>query len=314
MAILPAPSSLPAEVSTINATFYEDILLGRPAVGSTAGSRDPGFDIFIPIGGAASKPLVIYFHAGGFTSGTEDELWLVPDRRTFLEELIVADIAVATVKYRLVEVDEPPENVSLSLNDAVSAVQYMRFHATELGIDKARVACTGKSAGSGISMFLCGKDFQLTNNTSYRGESSRPNLVACRRPQPLDVVRWERYFTSFTFEDMLAFQDITDLCYAFYGLVPPIGPGNRSAFLTDEIRAFRRNLDTIQNFNPAGIHFHVVNSDSTAEPTTLDALIHHPNFSQKWKDIADEVGGITFDYYTSEPPTEEDYDFIINNI
>ena len=90
-------------------------------------------------------PLVIYIHGGGFRAGDKSTI----DRER-LRLLLDAGFAVASINYRLSDTAREPAYML----DGARAVQFLRANAERWGIDPARVAATGNSAGGGISMWL----------------------------------------------------------------------------------------------------------------------------------------------------------------
>ncbi len=82
------------------------------------------------------KPAVLYFPGGGFTSA---------DHEKFLEmryALACAGYVVAACEYRAV-----PNKFPALLEDAKTAVRWMRAHASEFGVDANRIGLLGDSAG-----------------------------------------------------------------------------------------------------------------------------------------------------------------------
>lgn len=92
----------------------------------------------------AKKPLVIWLHGGGFAGGNIDS-----DNDLCSLVCKQADCIVANVDYRLA-----PENpYPAAIEDVVEALKW--FHsdagATELGIDRTRIAIAGASAGANLA-------------------------------------------------------------------------------------------------------------------------------------------------------------------
>ncbi len=94
-------------------------------------------------------PLVVFFHGGGFRQGDKSSL---PAR--LLLDCLAAGISVATANYRFSQ-DAPYPAPML---DGARAIQYLRAHAREFGIDPDRIAASGSSAGAGISLWLAFHD------------------------------------------------------------------------------------------------------------------------------------------------------------
>jgi len=92
---------------------------------------------------AASLPLVIYFHGGGFVLCSLD----THDR---MMRLLASDseAAVIGVDYRLA----PEHPFPAPLDDCVAAVRWIRAEAAKLGGDPARVVLAGDSAGANLAL------------------------------------------------------------------------------------------------------------------------------------------------------------------
>jgi acetyl esterase/lipase len=101
-------------------------------------------DFYHP-GGDAPAPLYVYYHGGGFRGG--DKSTLAPELRDLL---LAAGVAVAAVNYRLSDTAPYPA----AFEDSARALQHLRYHAADLGVDTRRVGIGGSSAGSGISFWI----------------------------------------------------------------------------------------------------------------------------------------------------------------
>jgi len=303
--ILPVATTLPSGISTINCLFYEDVVYKGVSRGI--------FDFFKPKGGATTKPLMIFIHGGGYISGSSAGVYNYAEAASGLDSLIDADIAVISLNYRYVDTDGTErEGVRKAYSDVRDAIQRIKFNADLFGIDKNNICFYGKSAGAGMSMYFSSNNLALAGSSTFRGESTLPNFVAVKRPQPLNFRKWENFFTTWNLTSLLANEDIKNLMYPFYGKAIPT-TGNSADFDTNEMRNYARRLDHHKLFKPTGIPVYVENSDSTDEPTEFGDLIHHPNFSQKFKDIAD-LQGEDCTYVTNDPPEAAIYTWIINKL
>jgi acetyl esterase len=96
-------------------------------------------------GQSGGTPLVVFFHGGGFRQGDKSGVpaWLVL-------KCLSAGISVASAGYRLSQ-DAPYPAPML---DGARAIQYLRLHAKEFGIDPNRIAASGSSAGAGIALWV----------------------------------------------------------------------------------------------------------------------------------------------------------------
>lgn len=90
-------------------------------------------------------PALVYCHAGGFALGNLDT-----DHRQCVELARRGRCTVVSVDYRLA----PEHPYPAALDDAIAALRWVAAHATELGVDPARVAVGGSSAGATLAACL----------------------------------------------------------------------------------------------------------------------------------------------------------------
>jgi acetyl esterase len=121
-----------------------------PAVGEVRDLAAPGPHGAIPlrlvrpasVPDTRPLPLLVYFHGGGWTIGdldTHDVLC-----RTLCAG---AGIAVLSVDYRLA----PEHRFPAAVDDAVASTRFARVQAGSLGVDPARIAVGGDSAGGNLA-------------------------------------------------------------------------------------------------------------------------------------------------------------------
>jgi acetyl esterase/lipase len=90
-------------------------------------------------------PLVVFFHGGGFRVGDKSSVpgWLVRD-------CLEAGISFASANYRLSQTAPYPA----PMHDGARAIQFLRSKSNEFGLDPARFAASGSSAGAGIALWV----------------------------------------------------------------------------------------------------------------------------------------------------------------
>ena len=112
----------------------------------TSADGDFGVRVYTPAGAAAARPIVVYFHGGGWAAGdldTHDSM------ARFLSAQ--ASAVVVSVDYR-----QPPEHkFPAAVNDAYAAVEWAARQARAFGGDASRIAVAGDSAGGNLATVVC---------------------------------------------------------------------------------------------------------------------------------------------------------------
>lgn len=101
-------------------------------------------NIFTPDLGAAALPVLVWFHGGGFLTGTPSSPWY--DGRSFARDGVV----VVSVGYRLgaeafLHLDDAPPNRGVL--DWLAALRWVQDNVAAFGGDPSRVTIGGQSAG-----------------------------------------------------------------------------------------------------------------------------------------------------------------------
>lgn len=120
-----------------------------PALESVANLMFPGPESNVPIrlyrprsGATTALPALVFYHGGG---------WVVGDLDTHDHMCRYlaghADVLVASVDYRLA----PEHKFPAAFDDACAAARWVTSKAGELGIDRARIAVGGDSAGGNLA-------------------------------------------------------------------------------------------------------------------------------------------------------------------
>jgi len=116
-------------------------------LGAPAGGGEIKVRAYVPQNApAAQSPALVFYHGGGWTTGSAD----THDRlcRAFAG---LAGCKVLSVDYRLA----PENKFPAAVEDAVAAYRWAVDRADELGIDPARIAVGGDSAGGNLSAVAC---------------------------------------------------------------------------------------------------------------------------------------------------------------
>lgn len=115
------------------------------------------FDFYAPgLDTIPQKPLIIYIHGGGFTSGTRD----YPSIRLLCHRMARKGYAVASIDYRLdpnfqlynSETNRRP--MTDAMHDTKQAIRYFKANAEKYKIDTTKVFIGGESAGAITAMMV----------------------------------------------------------------------------------------------------------------------------------------------------------------
>ncbi|HKB02602.1 MAG TPA: alpha/beta hydrolase [Gemmataceae bacterium] len=115
-----------------------DIVYSKP------GERELKLDLARPADGNGPFPCVVCLHGGGWRLGNKRDL------RGWTEFLAHRGYVAASIGYRLA----PDATFPAQIEDAKTAVRFLRAHADRYGIDKDRFAVLGYSAGGHLACLL----------------------------------------------------------------------------------------------------------------------------------------------------------------
>jgi len=138
------------------------------------------------------RPVIVFFFGGGWKNGVYTQF--VPQAEYFASRGIVA----ISADYRIESKHKTTPDVAVE--DAKSAIRYVRDKATELGIDPNKIIASGGSAGGHLAActalvegFNCADD--------AKGVSSVPNALVLYNPA-LNLSSGTRTFTNARGEDI----------------------------------------------------------------------------------------------------------------
>ncbi|MET4591636.1 alpha/beta hydrolase [Arthrobacter sp. 754] len=109
-------------------------------------------DLYLPAAQKPLRPAVVHFHGGGWRMGERSSLGPVCDGFGLnpFEVLVEAGFVVVSADYRL----SSEAHFPAQLNDALAAVEWLRNHADEYGVDPARIYAWGDSAGGHLASLV----------------------------------------------------------------------------------------------------------------------------------------------------------------
>lgn len=126
-------------------TVYTDLSYGEGAANK--------FDLYVPAdSGRDSYGLVVYLHAGGFTSGDKT------DDREMLQWLCSKGYVAAGINYTLFSEEAPDANVYTQSVEIRNSIPYVLDEAEKLGYHIDEMAIAGGSAGHTLAMLYAYRD------------------------------------------------------------------------------------------------------------------------------------------------------------
>jgi acetyl esterase/lipase len=99
-------------------------------------------DLYVP--NTTAAPVIVFFHAGG---------WVAGDRTTVAQAIlqeVTRGYAVASVEYRLA----PQVRFPVPLQDAKTAIRWVKAHAAQFGLRADKVFAAGSSAGGHLAAMV----------------------------------------------------------------------------------------------------------------------------------------------------------------
>jgi acetyl esterase/lipase len=110
-----------------------------------AGAPDIKVRIYHPQKHSILSPALLWIHGGGYMLGDLDQEDSIARQLS-----VAADCVTVSVEYRLA----PEHPYPAPLEDCYSALKWLVDHTRELGVDRARIAIGGASAGGGLAAGL----------------------------------------------------------------------------------------------------------------------------------------------------------------
>ncbi|MGZ8336302.1 MAG: alpha/beta hydrolase [Allosphingosinicella sp.] len=150
MAAMPFPPLTDAVLPQLRATPFPspprlaDVPVEMRTIPGPRGAPDVTVHVVNARAGGA-RPGILHTHGGGYVLGTA--AGDVPQLQRLAQTL---DCAIVTVDYRLA----PETRFTGSIEDNYAGLKWLHGHAAELGVDPARIALMGESAGGGHAALL----------------------------------------------------------------------------------------------------------------------------------------------------------------
>jgi acetyl esterase/lipase len=137
------------------------VVYSRPA------GTDLRMDIYRPSSASSPTAAVLLIHGGAWMTGDRTQM------ATLGEAIAREGMLAATIDYRLA----PTHLWPAMLDDAQTAVRYLRSKAKELNIDPNRIGAAGASAGGQMALLLGSLETRDPKTAEYPAFSSRVGAV-----------------------------------------------------------------------------------------------------------------------------------------
>lgn len=128
-----------------NLPTFPDISVSEHHVPGPEGAPEVRVLVYVPTTAPTPLPALLWIHGGGYVIGTADQ-----DDLTVKSIVSAVGCAAVSVDYRLAPETMHPGPVE----DCYAALHWLFTHAGELGVDAARIAIGGASAGGGLAAGL----------------------------------------------------------------------------------------------------------------------------------------------------------------
>lgn len=222
--------------------------------------------------GEGPRPLVIFYHGGGFRGGDKGHV-----NGRMIEGLLAKGVSVAAANYRLTDTAPYPAQ----MHDSARALQFMRLHAAEYGIDPKRIGATGGSAGAGISQWL------LMHDDLADPKNADPVLRQSSRIQCAVATAAQSSYDPRVHQAMFGVTGVEGAMFPFYGLttVEDVKNPKFHPLFEDASPIVHATKDD----GPLMLYYPQANAPLPENPPG-NLYIHHPKFGFTMKEKLDKLG------------------------
>jgi acetyl esterase/lipase len=165
------------------ANVEKDVVYGK------GGDADLHLDIYKPTGAANKRMAIVHYHGGGFQGGNKDGL------AGRLQALSARGYVNLAAQYRLSA--NGAARWPTQMEDVKASIRWTRANASRLGIDPARIAVSGYSAGGHLALFAAA----TANMPQFEGkggnEGVKTDIAACMGYYAVTGSAWEGFRRQF---------------------------------------------------------------------------------------------------------------------
>ncbi len=177
----------------------------------TVSNWDAKLDVIQPRGLTAPNPTLVYYHGGGWTSGTKESATLS------LLPYLQMGWSVVNVEYRLTDVALAPAAVE----DSRCALRWVYKNARQYNFDVTRIVTTGTSAGGHLAliagMLPASAGF---DNTCAADRSGGSNAIGPNNTDELKVAAIVDWFGIADVGELLSGPNMKSYAVAWLGAMP----------------------------------------------------------------------------------------------
>ena len=157
------------ESFSLQAQSTEGISITKDFVYGRVQDVDLKLDMAMPAEGKPTCPALIFFHGGGWQQGDKSHM------HRWLKKFASSGYVAVSVGYRFAPAFKWPSQVE----DAKTAVRFLRANAQQFNIDPDRIGVMGESAGGYLALMLGFTDStdSLEGEGGYQSYSSRVQAV-----------------------------------------------------------------------------------------------------------------------------------------
>jgi len=165
------------------ANVEKDVVYGK------GGDTDLHLDIYKPTGAANKRMAIVHYHGGGFQGGSKDGL------AARLQTMSTRGYVNIAAQYRLSA--NGAARWPSQIEDVKASIRWTRANASRLGIDPARIAVAGYSAGGHLALFAAA----TANHPEFEGKGGNAgvptNVAACLAYYAVTGGSWEGFRRQF---------------------------------------------------------------------------------------------------------------------
>lgn len=148
----------------------------RKVIYKTIGPRKLRLDIDLPPNWKPSdqRPAIVFWSGGGFRTGNTTQF--------AVQARYLADRGMIAFRAEYRDLTKDNATISICLEDAASAMRWIRGHAGEYGVDPNRIVTSGGSAGGFLAAALCSVPEDLHGEKDDLTISAKPNAMVLFNP------------------------------------------------------------------------------------------------------------------------------------